>query len=130
MAKIKTKDIFRRLKETLLRSGYEVILTNKLGRTNLVSAVRFRRTKGYIAPDQLRIYINQGIGVNDRVITLVHELLHEIYPEWTEPQVERESKSVFKDLTVPQLGFLQFFVMTKPELRVALKGHKSNSPIC
>lgn len=130
MVKATTKNIFRRLKETLIRSGYEVVLTKKLDQTHSFIASRFRRTKGYIVPDQLKIYINQNIGVNDRVITLVHELLHEIYPEWTEPRVERRSKNVFKDLTVPQLGFLQFFVMTRPELKAALKGHKSLSPIC
>ena len=130
MAKIKTKNIFKKLKSTLLYSGYEVVLTKQLGQMRLMSSFRFRRTKGFIAPDQLRIYINQNIGVNDRVITLVHELLHEIYPEWTEPRVERESKNTFKDLTVPQLGFLQFFVMSRPELKSALKEHRSHSPIC
>jgi len=130
VSKNKTKNIFSKLKETLLRSGYEVVLTEKLGRTEPMPILRFRRAKGYIAPDQMKIYINQNIGVNDRVITLIHELLHEICPEWTEPKVERESKNTFKDLTVPQLGFLQFFVMTKPELRAALKAHHSRSPIC
>ncbi len=130
MAKTVTKNVFRKLRETLLRSGYEVVLTKKLGQANSITPLRFRRTKGYIAPDQLRIYINQNIGVNDRVITLVHELLHEVYPEWTELKVERTSKNVFRDLTVPQLGFLQFFVMAKPELRAALKEHRSQSPIC
>lgn len=95
-----------------------------------MSILRFRRTKGFIAPDQLKIYINQNIGVNDRVITLVHELLHEIYPEWTEPKVERESKNAFKDLTVPQLGFLQFFVMSRSELKSTLREHKAHFPIC
>ena len=65
-----------------------------------------------------------------RVITLVHELMHEIYPNWQEPRVERESKKVFRGLTVPQLGFFQFFVMTKGEIQSALKRQQIHSPLC
>ena len=132
MAKINTKNIFNHLKRTLLESGYEVILTRRLDpmRPGPVAVLRFRKARGYIVPDQLKIFINQNIGVSDRVVTLIHELLHEIYPAWTEAKVERVSKQVFRDLAVPQLGFLQFFVMTKPEIHAALKGSLRHSPVC
>ncbi len=92
--------------------------------------MKFRSVKGYIVPDSLKIYINKSLPVNDRVITLIHELLHELYPTQTEASVEREAKRIFQTLKVPQLGFLQFFIMTKSEINKALKQNSSHSPIC
>ena len=129
MTKKALRHIFGKIKDTLLHSGYEVILSDKMT-ANKGEYVRFREAKGYIAPDELRIYINKGIGINDRVITLVHELLHELFPVWQEARVEKESKQIFKNLTVPELGFLQYFVMTKSELNSALKRHQAHSPLC
>ncbi|MDD5605971.1 MAG: hypothetical protein PHR51_01450 [Patescibacteria group bacterium] len=129
MTKQATRYIFEKIKDALLHSGYEVVLSAKM----VVAKgeyVRFREAKGYIAPDELRIYINKNIGINDRVITLVHELLHELYPSWRELRVENQSKQIFKHLTVSQLGFLQFFVMTKSEIDAALKRHQAHSPLC
>lgn len=121
-------NIFAKIKNALLHSGYEVVLSNKMD-VSTGGYIRFREAKGYIVPDELRIYINKGIGINDRVITLVHELLHEIYPTWQEERVEHKSKQIFKNLTVPQLGFLQFFVMTRTEINSALKSHQAHSPL-
>ncbi len=126
--KTNTKTIFNKLRTTLVQSGYRVILVNKL--LPKKSQSRSRGAKGYIVPDELKIYINKAIGVNDRVITLIHELLHELYPQWTERKVERECKSIFRGLKVSQLGFLQFFVMTKSEMQSALKQLETRSPIC
>ena len=120
--------IFNKLKTTLLRSGYEVILVSKLMPKK--TSVQSRGIKGYIVPDELKIYINKSIGINDRVVTLIHELLHELYPQWTENRVERECKSIFRGLKVSQLGWLQFFVMTKDEMSSALKQLETHTPIC
>jgi len=126
--KTNTKTIFNKLKTTLLRSGYEVILVTKLMPKKAVG--RSRGVKGYIVPDELKIYISKAIGINDRVITLIHELLHEIYPQWSEVKVEQECKRIFRGLKVSQLGWLQFFVMTKTEMHNALKQLETHSPIC
>lgn len=126
--KTNTNTIFNKLKTTLLRSGYEVILVNKLMPKK--ASARSRGVKGYIVPDELKIYISKTIGINDRVITLIHELLHEIYPQWSERKVEQECKSIFRSLKVSQLGWLQFFVMTKAEMQSALKQLETHSPIC
>ena len=122
---MKYSSIFRQLKKTLLYSGYRVILTDRFAhrRGGFASG-----SKGYILPDSLAIFINKTIGVNDRVVTLVHELLHEIYPEWQETKVDRSSKRIFNHLTVSQLGFLQFFVMVPQEVRSMLKSNQL-SPI-
>ena len=127
--KTNTKTIFNKLKTTLLQSGYEVILVSKL-LPKKSRHTRSRGVKGYIVPDELKIYINKAIGINDRVITLIHELLHEIYPQWPERKVERECKQIFRGLKVSQLGWLQFFVMTKAEMQNALKQLETHSPIC
>jgi len=127
--KTNIKTIFNKLRSTLVQSGYRVILVDKLTpRKN--HSLRSRGVKGYIVPDELKIYINQAIGVNDRVITLIHELLHELYSQWPESKVERECKRIFRSLKVSQLGWFQFFVMTRAEMQAALKQLETHSPIC
>lgn len=122
--------IFNKLKKTLIESGYEVILmsANRWPRADVFH--RRRGIKGYIVPDEMKIYINQSIGINDRVVTLIHELLHEIEPNWTEDKVEASAKKIFKKLGVSQLGFLQFFVVTPAETVKLLRQHRLSSPIC
>src|SRR5680860_1481547 len=126
--KNKNKNIFGKLKSVLVNSGYDVILTSRLNPPKDIMGLRFRSVKGYIVPDSMKIYISKALPVNDRVITLIHELLHELYPVWKESRVEREAKSIFQTLRVPQLGFLQFFIMTKSEINRTLKQHTAHSP--
>ncbi len=127
------KQIFNKLKKTLIESGYDVILmrANKWPKSDVFH--KRRGIKGYILPDELKIYINQNIGINDRVITLIHELLHELFPTWTETRVEAAAKKIFKNLNIAQLGFLQFFVMTATERRKLLNRQtvpSFNSSLC
>lgn len=125
-----SKTIFNKLKKTLIDSGYEVILmtANRWPKADVYH--RRRGIKGYIVPDEMKIYINQSIGINDRVVTLIHELLHEIFPDWSEDRVETNAKKIFKSLSVPQLGFFQFFVVTPSETKKLLSQHRLASPIC
>ncbi len=122
--------IFNKLKKTLIESGYEVILMTSARWPRADVFHRRRGIKGYIVPDEMKIYINQSIGINDRVVTLIHELLHEIEPNWNEEKVETASKKIFKKLGVSQLGFLQFFVVTAAETKKLLRQHRLSSPIC
>ncbi|MEA1909612.1 MAG: hypothetical protein U9M89_01100 [Patescibacteria group bacterium] len=113
--------MFNKLKKVLLTSGYRVILTDKVpkGRgKGFASGI-----KGYIVPDDLKIFINKKIGINDRVETLIHELLHEIYPAWAEKEIDAEAKRIFRSLNISQLGYLQFFIMTPQEVNTALKSN-------
>jgi hypothetical protein len=128
--KNKKLSLFNTLKKVLINSGYQVVLTTKMAPRGHLHSSKFRETKGFIVPDQLKIYINRRISVNDRVVTLVHELLHEVYPTWQESTVERRCKQIFRDLTVSQLGFFQFFVMTRAEMAAAIKRLHTTSPIC
>ena len=126
MAKYKNKNkMFDKLKNILIHSGYRVILTKKIEKDS--HAGLSRGIKGYILPDQLQIFINKSFRVNDRVVTLIHELLHEIYPSKTENQVDKMSKTIFSDLNVSQLGFLQFFIMSPVEIRSTLKANQHNA---
>jgi len=125
VAKTKTKtktDMFNKLKKVLLHSGYQVILTRNISKHEPKAIAC--GVKGYILPDSLKIFINKNFGINDKVVTLIHELLHEIYPSKSEHQVDKLSKKVFKDLNVSQLGFLQFFVMSPAEIQSMLRSNQ------
>ena len=114
--------MFSKLKKILLHSGYQVILTRNISKHEPKAIAC--GVKGYILPDSLKIFINKSFGINDRVITLIHELLHEIYPSKSEQQVDKLSKKIFNDLNVSQLGFLQFFVMSPAEIQSMLRSNQ------
>jgi len=97
--------MFLKLKNTLVESGYDVRLTNKFKDS----------AKGQIEPDTLIIFVNGNLELNDRALTLIHELFHEIFPEWDERRIEQVACRTFEKLTVSQLGFFQFFVLKKGE---------------
>ena len=115
---------FYLLKKTLLESGYEVRLVNSARKGAMKPYTIARPTKGYIVPDDLTIYIDRNLGLNDRVVTLIHELLHEIHPHWEETRVEIESRRIFNNLNVSQLGFLQFFVLGKRDIKNFMEGRQ------
>ena len=114
---------FNLIKKTLLQSGYEVHLVNSA--KNRKPYTLARDTKGYLLPDDLKIYIDKHLGLNDRVITLVHELLHEVHPDWEEDRVEDNAQRIFNKLNVDQLGFLQFFVLGKGDVRNFMVGRRA-----
>ncbi len=108
---------FNLLKKALLISGYEICLVKTVRNPRPYTLILARGTKGYLAPDDFKIYIDRNLGLNDRVITLIHELLHELHPIWGERRVESEAQRIFRHLNVSQLGFLQFFVLTPRDTR-------------
>lgn len=114
--------MFSKLKKVLLHSGYQVILTGNISKHEPKAMAC--GVKGYILPDSLKIFVNKSFGINDRVITLIHELLHDIYADKSEYQVDRLSKKIFSSLNVSQLGFLQFFVMSPTEIQSMLKSNQ------
>ena len=106
-------------------SGYEVILAPHISpaKGDFDCYVRFREARGLIAPDELKIFVNKTLSVSERVITLIHELLHEAFPAWEEAKVETTAQDTFSRLTRSQLGFFQFFVMTSQEVQATLKAN-------
>jgi hypothetical protein len=103
---------FRKLKNALIDQGYDIVLTSRCINSPTGIARQLEETvKGYIEPDEGKIYINKKLALNDRVVTLIHELIHEIKPRWSELKVESEAVRLFKKLTVSELGFFQYFVL-------------------
>lgn len=97
----------RRIKKILLNSGYEVILTDNLrgcGRGN------YPFVKGMLLPEHNQILIKKSLTVEERIITLLHELLHEMFPDWLEEKVESASRVVFELLDEKLYGFFEFWV--------------------
>lgn len=93
----------QKLKENFIENGYTIVLVpcfKKYG----------RRLKGYICQDTLEIYIDKNLSCEEKIVTLIHELLHDIYEDWSERKIEKESFKIFQRLSERDLGFLQFLV--------------------
>ena len=96
-----------RIKKTLLNSGYEVVLSEHLkgcGRGN------YPYVKGMLLPESNQILIKKSLSVDEKVMTLIHEILHEIFPDWLEDKIESATRIVFELLDPKQYGFFEFWV--------------------
>ena len=99
--------MIRRVKKTLLNSGYEVILTDNLrgcGRGN------YPYVKGMLLPESDQILIKKSLDIDERIITLIHEILHEMFPLWMEEKIESASRVLFELLDQKNYGFFEFWV--------------------
>jgi hypothetical protein len=113
----KTNMQFNQLKRAFLSSGYEISLSQ--GRAierRALDGVYFPKRHelgaimGLLAPDEYKIYINRSLSLEDRAVTLLHELIHlkdETLPEQT---VEDLGISLWSTMTDSQRGFLEFLV--------------------
>jgi hypothetical protein len=71
-------------------------------------------TKGYIDPANDRIVIRRGLPAEDRARTLLHEIVHDCYPDWSEADVEECAQFVYENLSNSDQGIVQFLA-TDPE---------------
>jgi hypothetical protein len=71
-------------------------------------------TKGYIDPVNDRIVIRRGLAAEDRALTLLHEIVHDCYPDWSEEDVEACAQFVYERLSKHDRGIVQFLA-TDPE---------------
>lgn len=105
----------------LEESGFEVRLTSEksllkaaaqaAGRVRALAAVaQAVKIKGLIVPDDYRILINRSLGLEERVQTMIHELIHLQAPELSEAATERQAQAIYRGLTPNQLGQLEFLV--------------------
>lgn len=69
---------------------------------------RAKTTKGYIDPVNDRIVIRRGLSPDDRARTLLHEVVHDCYPEWSEEDVEQCAQFVYDNLSKSDRGIVQF----------------------
>jgi len=54
--------------------------------------------KGFYDPENDIILINDSLTPKEKIITIIHEYLHDIYPEWTESKVETTCLNLYKQL--------------------------------
>lgn len=89
-----------RLITRFVEEGYEIRLTSDF--SGAIDFGKFREAeglvKGFVFPDDLLILINKDLPVADRVQTLIHELLHELYPKWGETRIENATQEVYREL--------------------------------
>ena len=71
-------------------------------------------TKGYIDPANDRIVIRRGLSPDDRALTLLHEIVHDCYPDWNEEDVEECARFVYENLSSSDQGIVQFLA-TDPD---------------
>lgn len=108
---------FSQLKKTFLDSGYEIrsLPQRELESLALDAPSKVKRhfdsdIYGIILPDQDAIGIAREISVEEKAITLLHELIHLFDEEMPEDQVEEMTEELENNLTPDQFGFLQFLV--------------------
>jgi len=68
------------------------------------------KIKGLILPDEYRILVNRDLELDERVKTVLHELIHLRSPEIGEQRTEKEAHRLYRQLTPNQLGRLEFLV--------------------
>ncbi len=68
------------------------------------------KIKGLILPDEFQIMINRDLPLEERVKTVLHELIHLRAPDISEAATEKATEALYRDLTADQLGRLEFLV--------------------
>lgn len=66
--------------------------------------------KGLILPDRNEIVINKAFDLHERVLTLIHELIHLFDPKISEDQTENEAIELYNNLNDSDLGYFEFAV--------------------
>lgn len=103
----------QRVIEALIEQGYEVRLTSDF--SGAIDFGRFRaargQVKGFIFPDDLVILINKHLPLEERVVTLIHELLHELFPKWGEIKIEATTQTVYQKLSRGEHQVLEDYVV-------------------
>ncbi|MFZ5391659.1 MAG: hypothetical protein ACOZAR_00490 [Patescibacteria group bacterium] len=63
--------------------------------------------KGFIEPDTDTILINDSLDEPEKIITIIHEFIHEIQPGWSENKVEKTSQAIYKSMLPADKIFFQ-----------------------
>lgn len=72
-------------------------------------------TKGYIDPLTDRILIRRDLNLEDRSVTLLHEIVHECYPGWSEADVEACAQYTYQRLSETDRGIVHFLATDPAE---------------
>ena|SRR5438105_596623 len=64
--------------------------------------------KGYIDPATDQIFIRRNLSIRERALTLLHEVIHECYPDWSEPDVEACAVYTYDRLSNQERAIVNF----------------------
>lgn len=106
---------FKQLKDTIYEEGFQILVysDSKVRRMAGFSYKHLKEkntVKGAILPDKNEIIINSALDLKERVLTLIHELVHIIQPKYSERKTESETHKIYHRLKDPDLGYLEFAV--------------------
>lgn len=112
-----TTPTFAQLKKNFLDSGFEIryFPRNTLERMSLDAPYEVKRhhhsnIMGLIMPDEYMIGLANDLTKEEKVTTLLHELIHLFNEEIEEDEVEAMTLEMEQKLDGGQYGFLQFLV--------------------
>lgn len=92
-------------------TAYDIEFRDRLPRFGVTQA---KLTKGYIDPLTDRIIIRRDLSLEERSLTLLHEIVHECYPQWSEADVEACAQYTYQNLSETDRGIIHFLA-TDPE---------------
>ena len=112
---MKNEIIINNLKNILYQTGYHVILISDVQIKNIAGiSEHFSQdqglVKGLFLPDKFEIIINRSLSKKEKVLTLIHELIHIDKPKLKENSVEKATLILFSQLNPAELGFFEFAV--------------------
>ena len=93
--------MLNKIKYYILEGTYEIKFISSFRRFKGIPI------KGFIEPDTDTILINNNMSDSEKIITIIHEFLHEIKPNWSENQVEKKSLQLFRSMTSPDQLFFK-----------------------
>jgi len=106
---------FIKLKEILYQEGYHILLLSD-SRINSMTTLtpHISRSRGLVhglvMPDRNEIAINENLSLKERVLTLVHELIHIADKRYSEKVTEKLTHKLYKNFSDGELGFMEFAV--------------------
>jgi len=109
------KITFSTIKNALYKEGFHILVCSDSQVKQLSGfSKKYCRDKnsikGLVLPDKNEIVINKSLSVKERVLTLIHELIHLANPKLSEKQTEHQTQALYRRLTKNNLGYLEFAV--------------------
>ncbi len=77
------------------------------------------QVSGWLDPVNDRILIRRGLSLEERSITLLHELVHQCYPDWSEEDVESCAVYIYDRLAEEDKAILGFLATDPAETAIA-----------
>lgn len=96
-------------------TAYDIEFRDRLPR---FGSDEVKHTKGYIDPLSDRILIRRDLPLEERSITLLHEIAHECYPQWSEADIEACANYTYANLSETDRGIVHFLATDPEETRL------------